>query len=139
MIKNNLVRKILHNFIGDTKPIIRKENSFPCPSCGFLVFSEPIGSYEICHICNWEDDDVQLKYPGMRGGANTSSLKEYQDLILKEIPVDVREYKGNKRDLKWRPLKENEIIDSNKGTGKNYFHAAGENSPDYYWLNERQD
>ena len=113
----------------------KKDNkSFPCPSCGFLVFSEPPGSYEICIICNWENDHVQLTYPGMRGGANKGSLKEYQDSILKEIPANIKKYKGIKKDPRWRPLQDDEVVDSKKGTGKEYFHAAKKDTPDYYWL-----
>lgn len=55
-----------------------EEISFPCPSCGFEVFSEPPGSYEICDLCGWEDDHVQLRFPAMAGGANKLSLAEYQ-------------------------------------------------------------
>jgi hypothetical protein len=47
---------------------------FPCPSCGFEVFSEPPGSFEICEICGWEDDHVQLRFPALAGGANKLSL-----------------------------------------------------------------
>ena len=34
----------------------------PCPCCGYLVFDEPVGSFDICPICDWEDDDVQLRF-----------------------------------------------------------------------------
>ena len=51
---------------------------YPCPCCGYSVFSEPEGSYEICPICFWEDDGVQLAYPMMPGGANTNSVMECQ-------------------------------------------------------------
>ena len=117
---------------------MNENNLFPCPSCGFLMFSEGVGSYEICGICGWEDDDVQLKYPGMRGGANGGSLKEYQDKILKKIPLNIKEYDGNKRDSKWRPLRDAEVINSDKGTGINYFHAAGEEISQYYWLDKER-
>ncbi len=51
---------------------------YPCPCCGYLVFDEPAGSFEICRICFWEDDDVQLAFPHMGGGANALSLIEAQ-------------------------------------------------------------
>lgn len=50
------------------------EEFFPCPSCRFLVFGEPPGSYEICDLCGWEDDHVQLANPAMGGGANKEKL-----------------------------------------------------------------
>jgi hypothetical protein len=42
------------------------------------MFSEPPGSYDICPICDWEDDDSQLRFPAMGGGANKMSLIEAQ-------------------------------------------------------------
>jgi anaerobic ribonucleoside-triphosphate reductase len=29
---------------------------WPCPCCGYQVFTGPPGSYEICPVCGWEDD-----------------------------------------------------------------------------------
>jgi hypothetical protein len=37
--------------------------------------SEP-GSFEICEVCFWEDDPVQLADPTYSGGANVPSLEE---------------------------------------------------------------
>lgn len=37
---------------------------YPCPCCGYLQFGEPPGSYEICAICFWGDDAVQLSSGG---------------------------------------------------------------------------
>ncbi len=50
---------------------------FPCPCCSYLTLSEPIsGAFEICPVCNWEDDDVQLNNIDYKGGANEESLRE---------------------------------------------------------------
>jgi anaerobic ribonucleoside-triphosphate reductase len=35
-----------------------------------------VGSYEICPVCNWEDDPVQEEDPSYGGGANVMSLNE---------------------------------------------------------------
>jgi hypothetical protein len=51
---------------------------YPCPCCGHLMFVEPPGSYDICHICYWEDDAVQLRWPLWAGGANGPSLVQSQ-------------------------------------------------------------
>lgn len=42
------------------------------------MFGEPPGSYDICPICDWEDDPVQLRWPDFAGGANHPSLIEAQ-------------------------------------------------------------
>jgi hypothetical protein len=49
----------------------------PCPCCGFLTFDHPAdGSYDICPVCFWEDDERQNRDPGYAGGANRPSLDE---------------------------------------------------------------
>lgn len=48
-----------------------------CPCCGKLTLSgKPPGTYEICDVCGWEDDEVQYKNPDLAGGANETSLNE---------------------------------------------------------------
>ncbi|QHC36517.1 CPCC family cysteine-rich protein [Komagataeibacter xylinus] len=47
----------------------------PCPCCEALTISE-YGDYEICMICNWEDDPVQSADPDFSGGANILSLNQ---------------------------------------------------------------
>lgn len=112
-----------------------EDQPYPCPSCGFLVFDEPAGSYDICPVCNWEDDHVQLRYPLMGGGANSESLYESQRNILKVAPVEVHEYQGHIRCPDWRPLGKADLepsVDAPE-TGIEYFNAAAEESPAYYW------
>ncbi|TAN42452.1 MAG: hypothetical protein EPN25_03170 [Nitrospirae bacterium] len=93
---------------------------YPCPACGYLVFSESPGSYEVCPICYWEDDIVQLGYPDMAGGANKVSLIEAQNNFIafgfseEEFRKNVRGATAkDKRDHSWRP------IDTDKD---NYLH-----------------
>lgn len=47
----------------------------PCPCCGSSTLSA-YGEYEICPVCNWEDDPVQSEDPDYSGGANILSLKQ---------------------------------------------------------------
>jgi hypothetical protein len=109
---------------------------YPCPACGFLMFTEPPGSYEICSICGWEDDHVQLAYPALRVGANNgASLLTWQNDILTKLLVNIQEHSGCKRDPNWRPLTEEDLINQEDvpGTGIQYFFAAAELEPPYYW------
>ncbi len=55
---------------------------YPCPCCGYIVFAEPPGSYDICPICYWEDDLSQLRFV-RTGGANSVSLITGQQNYLR--------------------------------------------------------
>ncbi len=51
--------------------------SYACPCCGYLTFDEaPLGTFEICPVCYWEDDNVQSDDPYYDGGANGISLND---------------------------------------------------------------
>lgn len=53
-------------------------NEYLCPCCEKHSFYE-MGGYEICPVCNWEDDPVQSKKPDLAGGANQMSLNEARE------------------------------------------------------------
>jgi len=115
--------------------VMVESNTYPCPACGFLVFDEPPGSYAICDVCGWEDDHVQLSHPTMRGGANRESLLEWQRNILKDVPQQITDYQGFRREPSWRPLTDLDCApDALTPTdGFIYFEAAVAESPAYYW------
>jgi hypothetical protein len=84
---------------------------YPCPCCGYLTFGEPPGSYEICPVCFWEDDLIQLRWPTWFGGANKPSLVEAQrtyaaigaceERLLRYVrPAEA----GEVREAGWRPV-----------------------------------
>lgn len=52
----------------------------PCPCCGFRTMREEWrGSYDLCPVCDWEDDGVQYDDPDYRGGANEMSLNQARE------------------------------------------------------------
>lgn len=56
-----------------------KVKMYPFPCCGYKTLDEePPGTYDICHICFWEDDPAQFDHPAFGGGANGVSLIEAQ-------------------------------------------------------------
>jgi hypothetical protein len=60
------------------------EKIYPCACCGFLTMSEQeCGSFEICPVCYWEDDNVQFNNIDYEGGANEESLREARNNFKK--------------------------------------------------------
>ncbi|MGA2597107.1 MAG: CPCC family cysteine-rich protein [Bryobacteraceae bacterium] len=57
--------------------MLNEQNAYACPCCGFLTLGEkPPGTFEICPVCYWEDDNVQAADPTFEGGANSMSLEQ---------------------------------------------------------------
>jgi hypothetical protein len=58
--------KLLHMSISN----VPFESRVPCPCCGFPTLSE-VAAYEICELCNWEDDGQgNVDADIVRGGPN---------------------------------------------------------------------
>jgi hypothetical protein len=108
---------------------------FPCPACGYLAFDEPTGSYDICGVCGWEDDPVQLRHPCLRGGANKPSLWEWQQTVLPTLSTETTSKLDLVRCADWRPLEEEDCHDTDEvpRSGIEYFESAGGDGPVYYW------
>jgi hypothetical protein len=70
---------------------------YACPCCGYLTLAgKPPGTYEVCPVCLWEDDDVQSRDPSFSGGANKMSLTQARSnfvsfgAVAREHQPDVR-------------------------------------------------
>jgi hypothetical protein len=89
--------------------------NFTCPCCGYRTLSEFPGSYEICSICFWEDDPVQLLDPGFTGGANRLSLVECQANYTRfgaceqRFISNVRPVLNEERDPEWQPAQQRDL------------------------------
>lgn len=114
---------------------------YPCPCCGFLVFGEEPGSYDICGICGWEDDPVQLLYP-LAGGANPPLLQEQKRFLatLTDETLEALRARGLVRCPDWRPLNASDIRPDDPGprSGMEYFDAIPCDRPEYYWRKPSQ-
>ena len=85
---------------------------YTCPCCGFKTLNEePPGTFDICNICFWEDDEVQYHNPDYEGGANDVSLKRAQQNFIKFGACDEESVrfvrKPNKDEMKdpnWNPF-----------------------------------
>ena len=112
---------------------------YTCPSCGYATLGESPGSFDICKICFWEDDPVQLLDPWYVGGANKVSLVQAQEnyrshgvseLRFKEhvrapLPTEVR-------DEKWRAAVEADRARATTPARLSHDLPEGE-WPWYYW------
>lgn len=51
--------------------------TYACPCCGSRTLHDPErGSFEICPICLWEDDEIALEQPDTVCGPNPVSLNQ---------------------------------------------------------------
>jgi len=48
-----------------------------CPICGKYLFQKE-NDFDICPICNWENDGIQYDNPDETDCANEMSLNEYK-------------------------------------------------------------
>lgn len=103
-----------------------------CPGCGFRTIGEDFyGSYEICSVCGWEDDAVQLGNPCSGGGANRESLVECQQRVAALSKDQVGAFE---RDPNWRPLTEEEVAYFASIAKRSHWTFKGETEPELaYW------
>ena len=51
-----------------------------CPCCDYLTLTKPpTGTFQICPVCRWEDDNLQFHDLDYRGSANKVSLREARE------------------------------------------------------------
>jgi hypothetical protein len=110
-------------------------DELPCPACGFLTIEGAYGSYVICDICGWEDDQVQLANPACAGGANSESLIEAQATALSQHSIGAEVADGVRRDPRWRPLSASERQVAEAEREEKYWKNRGIVSlNECYWL-----
>jgi hypothetical protein len=106
-----------------------------CPACGFAVLADGYGSYEICSVCGWEDDGVQLANPTSSAGANKQSLGEVQAGVIDRIPLQVMTHGEFEREPLWRPLNRHELdVAETKRRFQHWHTQAAQGRMDVYWL-----
>ncbi|QGQ93782.1 hypothetical protein EHS13_02115 [Paenibacillus psychroresistens] len=91
-------------------------NKYTCPCCGYRAFDEePSGTFDICDICYWEDDNLMNENPDYWGGANGVCLRQAQRNFIK-FGVSEKNYLNNvdkydyEKDPLWKPVWENEVV-----------------------------
>lgn len=59
-----------------------------CKCCGIGWVDGQDGSFDVCHVCGWEDDGVQNDDPDYPGGANSLSLNDHRKEFEKKRAKD---------------------------------------------------
>ena len=84
---------------------------YTCPCCGYKVYSKPPEDDQICGICYWQNDIVDLVYALKPNGPNHVSLLEAQKNFQKIGACEKRfiQYvklpsKEEIKDPEWRPI-----------------------------------
>jgi hypothetical protein len=95
------------------------DTRYPCPCCGHLVFTDPPGSDDICLVCFWQDDLMQLRWPQLGGATNVASLETAQRNFARfgaseeRFVRDVRAPTADEPlDPEWRPIRESDPFES---------------------------
>ncbi len=121
---------------GADMPVSDGESGrWPCPCCGYLIFTEPPGGYEICTVCGWEDDLSQLRFP-LESGANRACLLDAQAAFAAGRANQQQpraELTGVRRDPGWRPLDPARDHIERSVPGTDYGLTYPADSTAYYW------
>lgn len=123
--------------LGDLGGYVFKPMSYPWPCCGFRVFDEPRGSFDICPICGWEDDPLQGANPCTGRSATSEPLVQAQDNFQFTPDADLDECaeSGFRRDLQWRRLNMNErqIFNGESSRVAEFPNSRVATIEEYYW------
>ncbi|MBD3620458.1 MAG: hydrolase [Chromatiales bacterium] len=115
---------------------------YPCPCCGYLVFTTQPGSYQTCPICLWQDNLAQLRFPLMPGAANTVSLERGQQNFVACQAAEKRNsgltrapIEAERRDPLWRPLdpSQDNIEEPQRGIDYADSYPIQDTTVLYYW------
>lgn len=87
---------------------------FTCLWCGFSVFHEVFSGYEICPICNFQDDSSVLDDPFLKYYKSDTPLIKRQRNILEKYPLNIQEVTLNgisyKRNKNWNCINESTFV-----------------------------
>jgi hypothetical protein len=81
-------------------PVFRRpDHAYACPCCRFFTLDDaPPGTFDICEICGWEDDNLQFADPDFRGGANALSLNEHRAAFEAELSASPNSFSDRRRE-----------------------------------------
>ena len=66
---------------------------FQCPCCDYFTLSER-GVYDICPVCSWEDDGLDIDKMDEHSGPNHMTLNEGRNNFQKHGACDIKMVKN---------------------------------------------
>lgn len=110
-----------------------------CPCCGHRVLDSR-ACYDLCPICYWEDDPVQIADPWFEGGANVPCLEEAQrnftacSAMEQRFVEFVRPPDGDETlDPSWRPVRASDRRHVTTPAEIRHQRSQGNPVPFEYW------
>jgi hypothetical protein len=104
---------------------------YTCPCCGYKTIYREDTFYDLCPVCFWETDPIQLADPHYTGGANRPSLIEAQQHFIlfgaceKHVfPYTRLPLADEIKDENFRTFDENTDLSRNNREGVIYFKRA---------------
>lgn len=61
----------------DLEIIGENEKLYRCSCCGYFTLDN-VGEYDICRLCNWEDEGIRSDEINKFSHVNKSTLKDYK-------------------------------------------------------------
>ena len=113
----------------------KRKIKYTCVNCGHRVFSD-LFNFEICPVCGWEDDPLQIRFP-LEIGANKVCLVEAQvnfaktGLLYKGF-LNFADGKKYKKDPSWRMFEKKDKIELRED-GVNEIEYPTNMTKLYYW------
>ncbi|EEW2168121.1 hypothetical protein PPV52_004650 [Escherichia coli O103] len=84
-VSNDYLEHFLMECFNTRFSIIGEEpDLYKCPCCGYLTLPER-GQYDICPVCQWEDDGRSEDRLNSYSSVNHATLKEYREFKLKGL------------------------------------------------------
>ncbi len=109
-----------------------------CVCCGHRVFDN-LFNFEICPVCGWEDDPLQIRFP-LEKGSNRVCLVEAQvnfakTGVLYKGFLNFSDGKKYEKDPKWRAFDKKDKIELRED-GINEIEYPTDMTKLYYWSEE---
>ena len=115
--------------------MVDKMTTVLCPVCELYNFTSQ-GNYDICPICDWENDEVQINNYDYGGGANELSVNEFKVLYqlrnMNEKADALRVIIDNHESIRESIFQKNQHVDGRIIDGEKLFNELQKEHERYF-------